>query len=136
MSASFTPQSLTNCSSFPEFSGGGANFFKFQSQIYLMTVFKNALATYVLEEYNVSLGMTNKKRNFWSFISIRSLLSNTLQVFWSSEVAWSYKHETYVNIRQRKAKYLSKLFLWNPVPFCKCYLWGNDIFAFYYQWPQ
>ena len=39
------------------------NFLKFQSQIYSMTVFKNALQTYVSVEYKVSLGMMNKMRN-------------------------------------------------------------------------
>ena len=50
-------------SNFSNFWGAGADFFKFQTQIYSMTVFKNALATYFLEGYDVSLGMMNRIKN-------------------------------------------------------------------------
>ena len=67
----------------------------------------------------------------------------TFQIFCSMEVAWSYnKHETCTNKRQEKLNRIIKnqlnhtgyiiVFIWNPVNFSKFYLWGKDIFAFYY----
>ena len=60
--ASLTRPPLRYFSNFADFwVGREADYFKFQSQVYSMKVFKNVLATYVF--YDAVLGMMNKMRN-------------------------------------------------------------------------
>ena len=99
------------------------------------------------EEYNVSLGMMNKIRTLWSLCQFSPFclehfkFSGAAKLHDSAnmKLVWIKDKGKLNRIIYKKSIYHTFyifVFLWNPVPFCKFYLWAKDIFTFYFQRPQ